>query len=81
MKHVSLDVVNSLSRDVIFTLAAFNSRFKSSFLIASFDRETELFFCYLDGGLEAGARGTAVEGWLGRVLYLTEQRRYQQGRH
>ena len=62
IKHVSLDVVNSLSREVIFALAAFNSRFKSSFSIASFDRGTELFFCFLDGGLEAGARGTAVEG-------------------
>ena len=62
MKHVSLAVVNSLSRDVIFALAAFNSRFKSSFSIASFDKGTELFFCFLDGGLEAVARGTAVEG-------------------
>ena len=68
---ISLAVVSSLSRDVIFALAAFSSRFKSSFSIA------ELFFWFLYGGLGTGARWTAVEGRGTRdvwVLYLQEQK-------
>ena len=50
MKHFSLYVESSLSRDVILALAVFNSRFRSSFSIASLDTGTSFLLCFLGGG-------------------------------
>ena len=53
MKHFSLYVESSLSREVILALAVFNSRFRSSFSIASLDTGTSFLLCFLGGGREA----------------------------
>ena len=55
-----MEVLSSLSKEVIFALAAFISRLSSSLSIASLDTGTEFFFCFLGGGWDRGTKEEAV---------------------
>ena len=74
IEHFSEKVLISLSKEVIFALAALSSLFRSSFSIASLDTGTEFFFFFLGGGCEAGTNvesgtkiGAGVEDNIGKL--------------
>ena len=57
-----MEVLSSLSREVILALAALSSRLRSSLSIASLETGTDFFFCFLGGGCDVGTRVGTVTG-------------------
>ena len=72
IEQVSMEVLSSLSREVILALAVLSSRLRSSLSLASLETGTEFFFCFLGGGCDVGTRVVAVtEGLFQRDLEVS----------